>query len=228
MYIAESLAQVRRRIRVAAATAGRNPEDITLLAVSKTRSAQSVREAYDAGQRSFAENRVQEWLVKEPELPTDCEWHLIGRLQSNKVKYLNSRVTLIHSLDRLALLQALEEYGSKINHSFRALVQVNVARDPAKTGLSPEETADFLDLVAAHPHVRVMGLMTIGALQASSAETRGFFRELRVLAEELQVRERPGVTLKELSMGMSQDFEIAVEEGATMVRVGREIFGQRD
>ncbi|KLU60473.1 hypothetical protein CEB3_c33240 [Peptococcaceae bacterium CEB3] len=227
MGVAENLAQVQRRVALAAAQAGRDPAGVTLLAVSKTMPRESIEEAYRAGQRLFAENRVQEWLDKEPQLPPDCEWHLIGRVQTNKVKYLTERITLIHSLDRMGLLQALEHHGGKAGYMARVLVQVNVARDPAKAGLLPEETADFLDLIPDHPHVQVLGFMTIGALGASLAETRVFFRELRLLAEKMQTRVRPGVVLKELSMGMSQDFEIAVEEGATMVRIGREIFGQR-
>lgn len=227
MNIKDSLARVRQNIEAAARKAGRDPTGIKLLAVSKTKPTEVVTEAYQAGQRDFAENRVQEWLQKAPGLPQDANWHLIGRLQTNKVKYLDSRLALIQSLDRVSLLQELERQGAKQDLTWNTLVQVNIARDPAKAGLLKEEIEDFLVLIGEHPHVQVWGFMTIGALDASLKETRGFFRELRLLRDQLQGKHWPGVHLKELSMGMSQDYEIAVEEGATMVRVGREIFGER-
>lgn len=227
MCISSNLAFVRQQIEEAAQRAGRDPSEIKLLAVSKTMSAQSVVEAYQAGQRDFAENRVQEWLQKAPELPQEVKWHLVGQLQTNKVKYLDSRLALIHSLDRVALLQELERQGVRQSLTWNTLVQVNIARDSAKAGLLKEEVGDFLALLGEHPHVRVCGLMTIGALSATIQETRGFFRDLRLLQQELRKKSWPGVQLVELSMGMSQDFEIAVAEGATMVRVGRGIFGER-
>jgi len=227
MSLIERLLHVQQNIEAAARKAGRDPGRIKLLAVSKTMPLEVLAEAYQAGQRDFAENRVQEWVQKAPGLPADVRWHLIGRLQTNKVKYLDSRLALIHSLDRLDLLQELERQGSKQDLTWHTLVQVNIARDPAKAGLLIEETEDFLEVIGDYPHVRVWGFMTIGALGASLRETRGFFRELRLLREQLQGKLLPGVSLRELSMGMSQDYEIAVEEGATMVRVGREIFGER-
>jgi pyridoxal phosphate enzyme (YggS family) len=227
MEIAHRLAEIRQRISKAAGRAGRDPGEIRLLAVSKTVQPGILQKAYEAGQRDFAENRVQEWLTKVEALPADCHWHIIGRLQTNKVKYLDQRVMLIHSLDRLALLEKLQEYGSRRGHVWSTLIQVNIARDSAKTGLLREEAADFLREAAACPHVRVLGLMTIGSFEADLRETRGFFRELRNLRDNL-VKDFSGkIALPELSMGMSQDFEIAIEEGATIVRVGREIFGER-
>ncbi|MHB1652138.1 MAG: YggS family pyridoxal phosphate-dependent enzyme [Desulfitobacteriaceae bacterium] len=227
MDIVENLTRVYQRLGKAAERAGRNPAEIQLLAVSKTMPWETVDLAFQAGQRAFAENRVQEWLVKVPHLPLDCQWHLVGRLQTNKVKYLNERLALIHSLDRINLLQELEAQGAKLGYTWDTLAQINIARDPAKAGLLKEEVEDFFDLIASCSHVRVSGFMTIGALEASPIETRGFFRELRLLRDFWQTRKWPGVDLRELSMGMSQDFEIAVEEGATMVRVGRDIFGER-
>lgn len=227
MSVAENLAKVRQRMANAAINVGREPAEIKLLAVSKTKPIETLHEAYQCGQKIFAENRVQEWLVKEPNMPEDCEWHLVGRLQTNKVKYLNHRLAVIHSLDRVSLLEELEGHGAKTGYSWNSLVQVNIARDPAKAGLMKEEVPNFLDLLSGHPHVRVWGFMTIGALEANLAETRGFFRELRELRDTWQNKKWPGVDLKELSMGMSQDFEIAIEEGATIIRVGQEIFGER-
>lgn len=225
--IEQRLLEVRRRIHQAAKRSNRDPSAIRLLAVSKTQPITGLEEAYHTGQRAFAENRVQEWLEKAPLLPDDCQWHLIGRLQTNKVKYLNHKITMIHSLDRFPLLETLNLHGEKRNIIWTTLVQVNVAGDPAKAGLMPEEAADFLDSVGGFPYVRVHGLMTIGALEASIAETQGFFRRLRELRDKLQSANRPGVDLRELSMGMSQDFEQAIEEGATLVRVGSQIFGTR-
>ncbi len=227
MEIAHRLTEIRQRIIQAAKVAGRDPKGVKLLAVSKTIQATVIQEAYRAEQRDFAENRVQEWLDKAPNLPEDSRWHLVGRLQTNKVKYLDQRITLIHSLDRLALLQQLEVQGAKHDHIWSTLIQVNIARDSAKTGLLREEVSDFLVETAAYPHVRVQGLMTIGSLDADSQETRGFFRDLRSLRDKLVEDFSGKVSLNELSMGMSQDFEIAIEEGATIVRVGRDIFGAR-
>lgn len=207
--------------------AGRRPEEIQLLAVSKTKSSETVYQAYEAGQRDFAENRVQEWLEKVSQLPDDCRWHIIGRLQTNKVKYLDSRVAFIHSLDRLSLLDELERQGARKGWIWPTLVQVNTAHDPNKTGLLENELGDFLEAVAQCQHVRVHGLMTIGALEATPEETREYFQRLRKLKEKFQEKRIPNVELHELSMGMSQDFEIAIQEGATMVRVGRQIFGER-
>lgn len=227
MSIEDNLKQINQRIGKAAESAGRQPQDIKLLAVSKTMKSDVVKEAHRAGQRFFAENRVQEWLEKAPALPKDCEWHLIGRLQTNKVKYLDDSIALIHSLDRLSLLKTLEEQGAKRDITWPVLVEVNTARDPDKAGLMREEVEDFLNSIADCPHVQAFGLMTIGALEATPEETQGFFRELRQIRDTLQKKEIPQVMLKELSMGMSRDFELAIAEGATMVRVGRQIFGER-
>ena len=225
--IYENLSKVHQRIYEASLSVGRNPSEIRLLAVSKTKSAEVVHLAYDAGQREFAENRVQEWQEKVPLLPQDCKWHLIGRLQSNKVKYLDSRVSLIHSLDRLSLLEELERHGARQGIIWPTLVQINIAQDPNKAGLLDNEVEDFLEVASKCEHVRVHGLMTIGALEATPEETRGFFHQLRILKERLQEKKIPHVELKELSMGMSQDFEVAIQEGATIIRVGRQIFGER-
>lgn len=224
--IAQNLVEVRKRIEQAALCSKRDPRTIRLLAVSKTQPLSAIEEAYQAGQRAFAENRVQEWFEKVPRLPKDCEWHLVGSLQTNKVKYLDNNI-LIHSLDRFSLLETLNAQGERRGKIWNTLVQVNTARDSAKAGLKPEEVQDFLDSVGDYPFVRVQGFMTIGALEAGKKETQGFFRELRELRDTLQTRKWAGVGLRELSMGMSQDFELAIEEGATYVRIGRQIFGNR-
>ncbi|HWQ43869.1 MAG TPA: YggS family pyridoxal phosphate-dependent enzyme [Desulfosporosinus sp.] len=225
--ITQSLVEVRLRIDQAVARSKRDPSTIQLLAVSKNQPVSSLEEAYQTGQRAFAENRVQEWLEKVPSLPNDCEWHLVGSLQTNKVKYLDQNIALIHSLDRLSLLETLNAHGEQRGMTWRTLVQVNIARDPAKAGLKSEEVPDFLDSVGDYPYVCVEGFMTIGALGVDQKETQSFFRDLRGLRDTLQSRKWPGVDLRELSMGMSQDFELAIEEGATLIRVGHRIFGER-
>lgn len=225
--IEQRLVRVRRRVAETIKRCERDPRTVQLLAVSKTQPVSSIEEAYRAGQRAFAENRVQEWLEKAPLLPNDCEWHLVGRLQTNKVKYLDQTISMIHSLDRFSLLEALNVQGEKRSITWPTLVQVNIAKDPTKAGLTPEEVPDFLDSIRDFPCVKVHGFMTIGALEASKAETQGFFRQLQALRDTLQSRKWEGVELRELSMGMSQDFELAIEEGATFVRIGRQIFGER-
>lgn len=226
--IEHRLVKVRQRIEEAVAHSQRDPKTVQLLAVSKTQPVSSIEKAYQAGQRAFAESRVQEWVEKAPALPDDCEWHLVGRLQTNKVKYLDQNVSLIHSLDRFALLESLNAYGERRGITWRTLIQVNIAKDSAKAGLAPEEVPDFLNSISDFPNVRVQGFMTIGAMEASVSETREFFRQLRGLRDTLRSRNWAGVELRELSMGMSQDFELAIEEGATIVRIGQQIFGERE
>lgn len=225
--IEQRLVEVRQRIDQAVARSHRDPRTIRLLAVSKNQPVSALEEAYRVGQRRFAENRVQEWLKKAPALKNDCEWHLVGSLQTNKVKYLDQSVAMIHSLDRFSLLETLNAHGERCGIIWTTLVQVNIARDPAKAGIKPEEVPDFLSSIGDHPHVQVQGLMTIGAMEATASETQGFFRQLRVLRDTMQAKQWSGVDLRELSMGMSGDFEMAIEEGATLVRVGRQIFGER-
>ncbi len=229
MGIEANLIEVRAKIKEAAEKTGRKAEDIKIVAVSKTVPEEGILEAYNSGQTFFGENRVQEWYKKQAVLPSNCEWHIIGRLQTNKIKYLNERVGLIHSLDRYNLLVALDEEGKKRSMIWKTLIQVNVARDDAKTGLEIEEVPDFLETAKRFANVQIQGLMTIGALDAGHEETRGVFRKLREVRDDL-VRKgvRTREELAELSMGMSQDYLLAVEEGATIIRIGSIIFGQRN
>ncbi|MDR1069380.1 MAG: YggS family pyridoxal phosphate-dependent enzyme [Gracilibacteraceae bacterium] len=219
---------IKERIASAEKRAGRPTGSVSLLAVTKTFGPEEVLAAYKAGQRDFGENRVQEWQGKAPFLPEDCRWHIIGRLQTNKVKYLDERVRLIHSLDRFPLLQALQTAGEKKGLIWPALLEVNIAGDEAKAGLAPEEVGDFLTAAADHSAVDIRGFMTIGPFAAPEAEMREVFRRLRLLRDETRARGIPGAAgLDALSMGMSRDFETAVEEGATIVRVGSLLFGER-
>ncbi len=224
MNVETNIKDILQRIKAAAERTGREENNIQLVAVSKNVSISKIDEAYRGGQKAFGENRVQEWVQKHSLLPIDCEWHIIGRLQTNKIKYLTEKVTLIHSLDRFSLLEKLNSEGEKNKFIWPTLIQVNVAQDQAKAGLEMEEVKDFLEATKDHPYVSVSGLMTIGALEAEPEETRGFFRQLRELRDNLK-RQGVGNQLKHLSMGMSQDYELAVEEGATIVRVGSKVFG---
>ncbi|NLM21304.1 MAG: YggS family pyridoxal phosphate-dependent enzyme [Peptococcaceae bacterium] len=227
MSIAENLRLINHNINKALERSGRK-DSVKLIAVSKTMSTDVILKAYTAGQKIFGENRVQEWREKSTVLPEDCEWHIIGRLQTNKVKYLNSRVALIHSLDRFNLLEKLNVEGEKQGLVWKTLLQVNVAQDVAKAGVGIDEVEDFLLTARNYPFVNIIGLMTIGNLEASPAETRLHFRALREIRDKMLEK---GVcdsqTFFHLSMGMSQDYETAVEEGATFVRVGSSIFGER-
>lgn len=225
MKVAENIELVKQKVNVALEKAGRKGP-VKIVAVSKTVSPENILQAYEYGQRVFGENRVQEWQKKSILLPKDIEWHLIGRLQTNKIKYLDSRVTLIHSLDRFRLLERLNSEGQKRGLIWKTLVQVNIAKDDAKAGLEVEEVGDFLLAARDFDFVKIEGLMTIGPFGAGQEEMRGYYRELRYLRDKLQSQ---GLceNLFHLSMGMSQDFEIAVEEGATLIRVGSVIFGER-
>jgi hypothetical protein len=229
MNINENLTDIRQKIRIAVERSGRRVETVKIVAVTKTIPVENIQEAYQVGQKVFGENRVQEWQKKNILLPADCEWHLIGRLQTNKIKYLDSNVALIHSLDRFSLLEKLNAEGEKRQIIWKTLIQVNVAKDDAKAGLEVEEVNDFLETVRDYPYVQVLGLMTIGKFNACPEDTRGYFRKLREIRDALIRKDiRNKEELPHLSMGMSQDYELAVEEGATIVRIGSSIFGSRN
>jgi pyridoxal phosphate enzyme (YggS family) len=220
--IARNLAQVRERIAGAARAAGRAPEAVRLLAVSKKMPADDVRAALAAGQRAFGENYAQELRDKSALLagePAPPEWHFIGPLQSNKVKYVAGKAALVHSIDSPALLDAFEARGTPQ----ACLVQVNVAGEASKKGIAPAELPALLDRFAAMKQLRCEGLMLI----PPRGDARPHFAALRALRDREGALSRPNVDLRELSMGMTEDLEVAVEEGATIVRVGTAIFGAR-
>ena len=226
MSVETNIKDILLRINAALERVGRRVQDIKVIAVSKNVPIERIEEAYRAGQKAFGENRVQEWVQKHTLMPTDCEWHIIGRLQTNKIKYLTERITLIHSLDRFSLLEKLNIEGEKRQIIWPALVQINIAQDSAKAGLEIEEVKDFLRTINEYPYVRVLGMMTVGSLDAKQEETRDYFRKLRELRDDM-VRQKvlSENELKHLSMGMSEDYELAVEEGATIVRIGSKFFG---
>jgi PLP dependent protein len=231
MSIAENLAHVRARIDAAARRAGRRSEDITLMAVSKTFPADSIREAYLAGLRLFGENRVQEFAGKIDLLRHlhDAEWHLIGHLQTNKAAKAAELFAAVDSVDSLRLAQKLNAAGQQLRKKLQVLIEINVGGEAAKSGMAPD-SRELEDILLAAPELENLefrGLMTVPPFTDDPQQARPYFRKLRELGDQIVARRLPAVDLSELSMGMSHDFEVAIEEGSTCVRVGTAIFGER-
>ncbi len=224
----ENLEYVESQIREACERSGRLREEVTLIAVSKTKPVSVLKEAYDLGVRVFGENKVQELADKYEELPKDIRWHMIGHLQRNKVKYIIDKVELIHSVDSLRLAETIEKEAAKHNITANILIEVNVAKEESKFGLMPEELDEFVSEVAKFPHIQVQGLMTIAPFVDDPEENRGIFQRLRKLSVDIAAKNVDNITMRILSMGMTNDYTVAVEEGAAMVRVGTGIFGARD
>jgi len=222
--IRERLLHVHERIRAAARRAGRDPASVTLVAVSKTVPAEVIRQALDAGVRILGENRVQEAKEKIAALPEAATWHLVGHLQTNKAKLAVQLFEMIHSVDSVKLLQALDRHGSEAGKRLRCLVEVNLGGEASKSGTMEADARDLIGAARDLAHVQVEGLMTIPPLLPDPEEVRPYFRRLRALRDTLQGE---GCSLAELSMGMTHDFEVAIEEGATLVRIGTAIFGPR-
>ncbi len=223
----ENLAAVEQKIQAACARAGRSRNEVTLIAVSKTKPVEMLAEVYDAGIRDFGENKPQELRDKHPQLPGDIRWHMIGHLQRNKIKYIIDKVCMIHSVDSVRLAQAIDEAAGKLGIVMPVLVEVNVAGEESKDGIRPEETEDFVREISVLPNIRVEGLMTIAPYTENPEENRPYFRKLSKLCVDIKEKNIDNVSMCSLSMGMTGDYEIAIEEGATMVRVGTGIFGER-
>lgn len=224
----ENFRQVEENIRRACGRAGRDPGDVTLIAVSKTKPVELLREAYDLGTRVFGENKVQEIVEKYEALPKDIHWHMIGHLQRNKVKYIIDKVDLIHSVDSVRLAETIEKEAAKHDLTANILLEVNVAEEESKFGLKVDEVEQVVDEIAKFSHIKVCGLMTIAPFVENPEENRPYFRRLRNLSVDIGGKNIDNVTMSILSMGMTNDYEVAVEEGATMVRVGTGLFGARD
>lgn len=222
---ADRLTRILDQIGSAARRAGRDPEDIQLVAVSKTHPAAAVREVWDAGHRTFGESKVQEALAKIPDLPQAVQWHFIGHLQSNKIRKALPHFDLFHGIDSLDLAQAMDRIAGELGVHARILLEVNVAGEASKFGFDPETLRKELTTLLALRHIDVEGLMAIPPAVENPGDARGYFVTLRDFRDKLAVE--CGVPLTTLSMGMSGDFEIAIEEGATIVRVGTAIFGSR-
>ena len=226
--ITENLEQVRKNIDEACRMAGRDPKEVTLIAVSKTKPVSMLKEAYDAGARCFGENKVQEIMDKHPQLPEDIQWHMIGHLQRNKVKYIVDKVSMIHSVDSLRLAQTIEQEAAKHNVCVPVLLEVNVAQEESKFGLKMDEVLPLIETIADFPHIKVQGLMTIAPYVENAEDNRDFFRQLKKLSVDIEAQNINNVSMSVLSMGMTGDYQVAVQEGATMVRVGTGIFGERN
>lgn len=227
----ENLAAVRERIAAAARRASRRPEEVALMAVSKTFPAEAIRQAYDAGQRLFGENRVQEFAEKAPALRDlgDAEWHLIGHLQTNKAAKAAELFAAVDSVDSLRLAEKLNAAAQKASKRLAVLIEINVGGEAAKSGVAPE-SAELEQLLASAPKLgalEIRGLITIPPFAEDPQQARPFFQRLRALRDQLAARHLPAVSLDVLSMGMSHDFEVAIEEGSTCVRLGTAIFGER-
>ncbi|MCR5656151.1 MAG: YggS family pyridoxal phosphate-dependent enzyme [Butyrivibrio sp.] len=228
MSIRENLLEVEEKIQKACERAGRDRSEVTLIAVSKTKPVSDIRQAMDCGIKVFGENKVQEIRDKTEEIKEPLDWHMIGHLQTNKVKYLPGKVCMIHSVDKMSLAEEIEKQAAKHDLVMDVLCEVNMAGEDSKFGLTPEEAPDFVRSIAAFPHVRVRGLMTIAPYTDDPETNREYFRKLREMKDMLSAENIPGTQIDTLSMGMTGDYEVAIEEGATFVRVGTGIFGERN
>ncbi len=223
--VSQNLERVREQIAHAAAKAGRIVEDVELVAITKTHPAEKAREAIEAGQTLFGESRVQEARAKIPELPSNLRWHFVGHLQKNKIRHALPLFEMIHSVHSLSLAQDINRVANEEGLHPRVLLEVNMAGEGSKFGFSSERLRDEMEELLALPRLSILGLMTIPPLAEEAEESRKYFVQLRELRDRLQTEFR--VDLAQLSMGMTQDFPVAIEEGATLVRVGTAIFGER-
>lgn len=225
--LTENLYEIQERVKNACERAGRAPEEVTLIAVSKTKPIEMLSEIYQAGIREFGENKVQELTSKEETMPKDIHWHMIGHLQTNKIKYIVDRVTLIHSVDSIKLAEAIDKEAKKKNVICDVLLEVNVAEEESKFGFSLENVIPALDNLKELSNIRICGLMTIAPFVENPEENRPVFSALKKLSVDIAEKNIDNISVDILSMGMTNDFEVAIEEGATMVRVGTAIFGER-
>ena len=228
MGLKENLDMVRKNIETACAACGRGTDEVKLIAVSKTKPLPLLEEAYANGCRDFGENKVQELVDKYEAMPKDIRWHMIGHLQRNKVKYIVDKVFLIHSVDSLRLAQEIEKEAAKRGVCVNILVEVNVAEEESKFGTASDEAVSLVEEIAKLPHVRVRGLMTIAPYVKDAEENRRYFPKLKQIYVDIIHKNIDNVFMEELSMGMTGDYEVAITEGATYIRVGTGIFGERE
>ncbi|MCR5452737.1 MAG: YggS family pyridoxal phosphate-dependent enzyme [Lachnospiraceae bacterium] len=228
--VKENYEEIEKRVCAACERAGRDRSEVTLIAVSKTKPLEALKEAYEAGAREFGENKVQELMDKIPELPEDIKWHMIGHLQRNKVKYLAryKNIEMIHSVDSYRLAEEINIHGKKSGRVFPILIEVNAAGEESKFGVAPEETLQLCEEISKLDAVSIKGLMTIAPFVADPQQNRPVFKRMKQLSVDIAAQNIDNVSMDILSMGMSNDFEVAIEEGATHVRVGTSIFGERN
>ena len=226
--IKENLANVRKNIEDACKKVGRDVSEVTLITVSKTKPLSDLRIAYEEGSRDFGENKVQELVSKIDEMPSDVKWHLIGHLQRNKVKYIAGKVAMIHSVDSYRLAEEINVQAKKNSCVIPILIEINIAGEDTKFGIKPEEAEELIREISELENVKVSGLMTIAPNVANPEENRAYFKAMKDLFVDISSKNIDNVEMKVLSMGMTNDDTVAVEEGATMIRVGTGIFGARD
>ena len=226
--IRENLEKVQNNILTACTKANRSANDVTLIAVSKTKPVELLQEAYDAGVRDFGENKVQEIMDKYDKLPSDIRWHMIGHLQRNKVKYIIDKVVLIHSVDSLRLAEEISKQAQKHNLTMPILIELNIGAEDTKFGTSLEEAIALVKEISLLPNIQIKGLMTVAPFVDDAEENRHYFNAMKHLSVDIMKENIDNVCMDILSMGMTGDYEVAVEEGATMVRVGTGIFGERN
>ncbi len=227
-FIKVNLLDVQKKIADACTKCKRKPEDVTLIAVSKTKPVSMLKEAYALSVREFGENKVQELCEKYQVLPGDIHWHLIGHLQRNKVKYIVDKATLIHSVDSLRLAEEIQKEAEKKQVTVSVLLQVNVAKEESKSGFYTEELMDAVERIAGFSRIKIKGLMTIAPFVENPEENRPIFSQLKQLSVDIDSKNIDNVTMNILSMGMTGDYQVAIEEGATHIRVGTGIFGARN
>lgn len=227
LSIAQAIGLVQEKIREACVRAGRSADEVTLIAVSKTMPVSDLREAMAAGMMEFGENRPQELRDKQAEITEPLHWHMIGSLQTNKLKYVVGRTVLIHSVDSLHLAEAIEEESKKRGVVSDILLEINIAGEATKGGIPPEALEGLVRDISGFPHIRTRGLMTVAPYTENPEENRRYFRKMKQLLVDINSKNIDNISMDMLSMGMTGDYEVAVEEGATLVRVGTGIFGHR-
>lgn len=226
-YLKENLENIKKRIADAALRTGRKPEDIGLVAVTKTVDVERIKKIIEYGVENIGENRVQELCDKYGSIGNQCKWHLIGHLQTNKVKYIIDKVSLIHSLDSIELAREIQKRAHNANRIINVLVQVNVSGEESKYGLAVEQVENFIREISTFENIRVKGLMTIAPYVENPEDTRPVFRGLKKIFIDISKKNIDNIDMEYLSMGMSNDFEVAIEEGANLVRIGTALFGKR-
>lgn len=226
--VTENLKEVEKNIMEACKKSGRDRNEVTLIAVSKTKPISMIEEAYETGIREFGENKPQELRDKYQELPKDIHWHMIGHLQRNKVKYVVGNASLIHSVESIRLAEAINQEAEKKDIVMPVLVEVNVAEEESKFGITVSDCETFIREIAKLEHISVQGLMTIAPFVENAEDNRKYFAKLRELSVDIEAKNIDNVSMCNLSMGMTGDYQVAIEEGATMVRVGTGIFGHRN
>lgn len=226
--VAENLVQVQKNIEESCKKVNRDPGEVTLIAVSKTKPVEMLQEAYAAGARVFGENKVQEIVDKYDQMPSDVQWHMIGHLQRNKVKYIVGKVELIHSVDTYRLAEEINIQAKKQNVIVPILVEVNIAHEESKFGISAEDAILLVEEISKLENIRIKGLMTIAPYVENPEDNRLYFRKIKQLSVDITNKNIDNVFMEILSMGMTGDYMVAIEEGATMVRVGTGIFGERN